>query len=158
MAGPTNTSASARRRRLFGDVLRDRRKASGYSLRKFAELVGISPTYLSQVEKHNADPPTAERVKRMAELLDANADEWIALAGRVPDDLLEIIKEQPTGISELLREVRRLTSEELQSLMIHDSQTEARGSLKRFQSPGTSSLTTTSLILSSDITHNPVSV
>lgn len=116
MADSATPSTSARSQRQFGDILRERRKASGYSLRKFAELVGISPTYLSQVEKHNADPPTAERVKRMAEILDADADAWIALAGRVPDDLLEIIRESPTEISSLLRAVRGMTLEQMRQL------------------------------------------
>ncbi len=64
----------------FGEVLRARRVAAGFSLRRFADRVGVSPTYLSQVEQGNADPPTAERVARMAELLGENADELIALA------------------------------------------------------------------------------
>ena len=100
----------------FGQVLRAKRIAKGFSLRKFAKLVDVSPTYLSQVEQENVDPPTAERVTRMAELLDENADEWIALAGRVPDDLPEIIQKQPTEIPELLREANGLTAEQLQKL------------------------------------------
>jgi DNA-binding XRE family transcriptional regulator len=55
--------------RTFGQMLREKRITKGFSLRKFAELVGVSPTYLSQVEQDNVDPPTADRVKRMAELL-----------------------------------------------------------------------------------------
>ena len=96
--------------------LREKRTAKGFSLRKFAELVGVSPTYLSQVEQGNVDPPTAERAKKMAELLDENSDKWIALAGRVPDDLPEIIQNQPTEIPELLREASGLTAEQLQKL------------------------------------------
>lgn len=99
----------------FGQVLREAREGK-YSLRKFAELVEVSPTYLSQVEQGNADPPTAERVKRMAELLGTNADEWIALAGRVPDDLSAIIRKQPVGVPDLLRAVKGLTVEQLQKL------------------------------------------
>lgn len=102
--------------RAFGQVLRRRRLEKGYSLRKFAEMVGISPTYLSQVEQGNVDPPTAERVRRMAELLDANPDEWIALAGRMPEDLPEIIQQQPTELPELLREASGLTAEELRKV------------------------------------------
>ena len=52
----------------------------------------------------------------MAKLLDENVDEWIALAGRVPDDLPEIIQNQPTEIPELLREASGLTAEQLQQL------------------------------------------
>lgn len=100
----------------FGHVLREKRLERGYSLRKFAEMVGISPTYLSQVEQGNADPPIVDRVRRMAELLGENADEWIALAGRVPEDLPGIIHEQPTEFPDLLREASGMTAEQLRRL------------------------------------------
>jgi len=100
----------------FGEVLRARRVERDYSLRKFALLVGISPTYLSQVEQGNVDPPTADRVKRMAELLDANVDEWMALAGRLAVDLPAIIHEEPIEIPDLLRAARGLTAEQLRRL------------------------------------------
>lgn len=104
------------KRQTFGQVLRTSRLAKKYSLRKFAELVGISPTYLSQVEQDNVDPPTAERVQRMAELLGENADEWISLAGRVPGDVPGIIHKQPTEIPQLLREASGLTADQLRQL------------------------------------------
>ncbi len=100
----------------FGQALREKRIEKGYSLRKFAELIGVSPTYLSQVEQGNIAPPTAERVQRMAELFGENADEWIALAGRVPRDLTEIIQQQPTQMPALLREAKGLTAEQLRKL------------------------------------------
>ncbi|MCX7388315.1 MAG: hypothetical protein NTX48_16750 [Planctomycetales bacterium] len=57
-----------------------------------------------------------ERVKTMAELLEVNADEMIALADRVPEDLPEIIQRQPTEMPELLREASGLTGEQLRKL------------------------------------------
>ncbi len=84
--------------RTFGPFLRAKRLAKGLSLRKFAKLVDVSPTYLSQVEQENVAPPIAERVQRMAELLGENAVELIPLAGRVPEDLPEIIPRCPTAI------------------------------------------------------------
>jgi transcriptional regulator with XRE-family HTH domain len=101
----------------FGDLLRENRVAKNISLRKFAEQVGVSPTYLSQVEQGNMDPPTAERVKKMAEILGVNPDEWVALAGRVPDDLPKIIRKQPIQIPELLREASGLTADQLRQLV-----------------------------------------
>jgi transcriptional regulator with XRE-family HTH domain len=103
------------RGRPFGELLREKRIDKGFSLRKFAQLVGVSPTYLSQVEQGNVDPPTADRVKRMAELLEENPDEWIALAGRVPDDLPAIIQEK-TEVPDLLRAVQGLTADQLRKL------------------------------------------
>ncbi len=103
-----------RERQTFGRVLRERRIAWGFSLRKFAALAGVSPTYLSQVEQGKVvRPPTAERVRRMAELLGENPDEWIGMAGRMPEDLPGIIQQRPTELPELLREASGLTVDEL---------------------------------------------
>ncbi|HUG68813.1 MAG TPA: helix-turn-helix transcriptional regulator [Pirellulaceae bacterium] len=100
----------------FGKALRAKRLEKKFTLRKFAELVGVSPTYLSQVEQCNVVAPTADRVQRMAELLGENSDEWTVLAGRVPEDLAEIIQESPTELCNLLRAVRGMTAEQLRKL------------------------------------------
>lgn len=112
----------------FGEVLREKRLEKGFSLRKFAAEVGVSPTYLSQVEQGNVQPPTADRVKRMAELLGENPDLWIALAGRVPEDLPGIIQKQPTEMPELLREASGLTAEQLRKLREQAKKMKERGS------------------------------
>ena len=101
----------------FGSVLRERRLAKGYSLRRFAELLEVSPTYLSHVEQEKIDsPPTARFAFKAAELLDENPDEMIALAGRVPDDLPKIIRSEPEAMPELLRAAKGLTAEKLREL------------------------------------------
>ena len=101
----------------FGALVRERRLAKGLSLRKFAEMIGVSPTYLSLVEKGKVErPPTAERVRKMAELLGESPDQWIALAGRVPDDLTDIIKSEPEAMPELLRAAKGLSADELRKL------------------------------------------
>lgn len=102
--------------KMFGQMLREKRIAMGYSLRKFAQLVSVSPTYLSQVEQGNVQPPTADRVQRMAELLGENPDEWIALAGRVPEDVPKIIHKHPREMPQLLREASGLTADQLRQL------------------------------------------
>lgn len=107
-------------RKIFGDLLRATRLAKGYSLRKFAEMADTSPTYLSQIEQaKNERPPAADRVRRMAELLGQNADEWVSLVGRIPDDLTDIIKNEPQAMPALLRAVKGLTADELRKLTEH---------------------------------------
>jgi transcriptional regulator with XRE-family HTH domain len=113
--------AKKKHEKTFGQLLREKRVEKGFSLRKFAEQVGISPTYLSQVEQDNVDPPTADRVKRMAELLGESIDEWTALAGRLTEDLPQIIREAPTAVPDLLRAVRGLTVKQLRKLQ-HDAE------------------------------------
>jgi HTH-type transcriptional regulator, competence development regulator len=100
----------------FGKLLRERRLAWGFGLREFATLVGVSSTYISQLQQENIDPPPAERAAKMAEILGENADEWISLAGRIPDDLEGIIQNQPIVIPALLSETIGLTVEQLREL------------------------------------------
>jgi transcriptional regulator with XRE-family HTH domain len=104
-------------RNKFGSVLRARRVEKGFSLRKFAEKVGVSPTYLSLVETGQAPyQPTVDRIKKMAELLGVDADEWIQLAGRVSDELEEMNRDNPQMMPALLRIARNMPPAELAKL------------------------------------------
>jgi len=104
--------------RSFGVHLREQRIAKGFSLRRFAELVGVSPTYLSHIEQGKVDsPPTADRVQKMAELLGESADELIAMAGRVPEDLPKIIQSQPEAMPALLRAAKGLNPQQMKKLL-----------------------------------------
>jgi len=104
-------------RKTFGDLLRATRVAKGYSLRKFAELSETSASWLSLIEQaKNERPPAAERVRRMAKLLGQDPEEWVALAGRIPEDVSDIIKNEPQAMPALLRAVKGLTADELRKL------------------------------------------
>jgi len=61
--------------------------------------------------------PLEVRVKRMAELLDADADEWITKAGRMPEDLKEIILSDLEQMPALLRAAKGLTPEQLRQFI-----------------------------------------
>ena len=105
-----------KKRETFGQYVRRRRMEHKFTLREFARKVGISPTYMSQVEQDVADPSTAERVRKMAELLNESVDELIAMAGRLPEDLPEIIQNRASEMPELLREASGLTPDQLQEV------------------------------------------
>ena len=97
----------------FGRRIRQLREAKKkddpeFSLRKFAVAVGISPTFLSKVEKGEFAPPAPERIIKMAELLQVDADELLALAGKVDPALPDIIREQPKAMADFLRTSREL--------------------------------------------------
>ena len=100
----------------FGVRLRQVRMGQKISLRKFSEMVGISPTYLSQVEQGHFVPPTADRVKKMAEILGEDPDEWIGLADRVPDDLEDRVKQHPKDMPELMRLATGLTPAQFETI------------------------------------------
>ena len=99
----------------FGERLRDARVAKGYSLRKFAKEADVSPTYLSQVEQDKVAPPTADRVKRIAELLGESVDEWMAYADRLSEELPDIIHSN-SEVPDLLRSVQGMTPEQIKKV------------------------------------------
>lgn len=100
----------------FGVRLRQVRMSQKISLRKFSEMVGVSPTYLSQVEQGHFVPPTADRVKKMAEILGEDPDQWIGMADRVPDDLEARVKQHPKDMPELMRLATGLTPAQFETL------------------------------------------
>ncbi len=53
----------------FGDEVRRLRTAKGVGLRQMAEEVGISPAYLSQLERGVSPPPDEKKVKKIAKAL-----------------------------------------------------------------------------------------
>ena len=108
----------------FGKALRELRVSSGVSLRSFAEKLGVSATYLSQVEQGNAPSPTADRIQHIAKLLNANPDPLLAMAGRIPDELAELIHRHPVELPRLIRVVAGWKSEEIASLVVKLEQTQ----------------------------------
>ena len=107
----------------FGDrirQLREEKKRSDprFSLRKFADAVKLSPTFLSKMEVGDFDPPKPEKIKKMAELLGVDADELLALAGKVDPALSDIIKEQPKAMADFLRTAKdtNMSDDELRKL------------------------------------------
>lgn len=103
----------------FGQYLRGVREAKKISLRKFAEKVGKTPTYISKIERNElGTKPSEELVKRIAEELNLDFDDLIILAGRIPEEIPNIINERPQQMTALLRTAKNLSNEELQKFMI----------------------------------------
>jgi transcriptional regulator with XRE-family HTH domain len=91
------------RRETFGSFTPRHREAREISLREMAKLIGVSPTYLSKVERDEIPPPTETKVKAIARIIECDADELVARAGRLSSDLLDIIRGHPVERAALLR-------------------------------------------------------
>ena len=95
----------------FGQYVRERRleldaQQGGYSVRKTAALVGVQFSYLSKVERGEVAPPSEATIKRLAEVLGEDPDVLLALAGKVSEDLRNVILKRPQLFAELLRELK----------------------------------------------------
>ncbi len=105
----------------FGNRIRELRKAKQltdpkFSLRQFAQMVDISATFLSKVENGEFDPPSADNIKKMAELLGADPDELLALAKKVDPELSGIIIKKPKAMADFLRMASHLSEKELNAI------------------------------------------
>jgi len=77
----------------FGIRLRELRIKAGMTLRELAGVVNIDFTYLSKIETGITPPPSEKVILQLAEALDADKDELLTLAGRIPPDIAEILKD-----------------------------------------------------------------
>ena len=84
-----------------------------------AKKIGVSPTYLSKVERDEFPPPAEDKVRKITAVLGLDADELLALAGRVASDLTEIIRERPREMADFLRAAKGLTAEDMARLARH---------------------------------------
>ncbi|MGV6825600.1 MAG: helix-turn-helix domain-containing protein [bacterium] len=101
----------------FGEVLRDLRVAQDLGLREAAAKVGISPAYLSRIERDKEKPPSAEVIKSLAKALAADPDVLFRLSSSTDPELAELINEQPE-LSQLLRTIKelKLSANEIEQL------------------------------------------
>lgn len=94
----------------FGKYLRRRREqlraeSREYSVRKVAMAAGIEPSYLSKIERDQQPPPGEGTVRRLAEILGEDADMLLAMAGKMSDDLKQVILKRPRLFADLIRQL-----------------------------------------------------
>jgi HTH-type transcriptional regulator, competence development regulator len=100
----------------FGATVRRERERLEIGLREMAKMIGVSPTYLSKVERDEFHPPAEDKVKKIAEIIGRDPDELLALAGRVASDLTEIIRRHPREMASFLRAANGLTANDMARL------------------------------------------
>lgn len=100
----------------FGAFIRREREAREIGLREMAKMIGVSPTYLSKVERDEFPPPAEDKVRKIAEIIECDTDDLLARAGRVSSDISDIIKRRPVELTALLRTTKGMTAEEITRL------------------------------------------
>ena len=62
----------------FGEVVRDARMKKEISLRKVADSLGVTASYVSDIERGNRNPPSLDKIQL-----------WAAVLGLSPEPLVE---------------------------------------------------------------------
>ena len=104
--------------RSFGEIIREMRETQEMGLRVAANHLGISPAYLSRIERGRERPPKPELIKRIAILLGGDPDLLFRLAESTDPELADYIHFTP-NVPEFLRTAKAmdLTSEDFEVLI-----------------------------------------
>ncbi|MFQ6122105.1 MAG: helix-turn-helix domain-containing protein [Dehalococcoidales bacterium] len=80
----------------FGARLRELRIQAHLTQRELADKVNIDFSYLSKIENGILPPPSEKVILRLSGVLNADKDELITLAGRIPSDIAQMLKNRET--------------------------------------------------------------
>lgn len=88
----------------FGQRVRELRRAKNLGQRALAAKVGVSFTYVSRIENENLDfgpYPSEELIVKIAAALDADADDLMLLAKKIPEPIRQRVLERPDAFRKL---------------------------------------------------------
>jgi transcriptional regulator with XRE-family HTH domain len=86
----------------FGEILRELRTRAGLGIKRLAPELQITYSYLSKLE-NNETKPSEELVARVAEYFNYDTSRLFLAAGKIPPEILEILRENPDDAINFLR-------------------------------------------------------
>jgi transcriptional regulator with XRE-family HTH domain len=98
---------------VFGENIRKLRELrmetdAAFSLRQVATRCGVTPAYLSRVERGEVAPPGEETLIKLAHELGEDPDIMLAQAGKISTDLRSAILARPQLFAELIRAIKTM--------------------------------------------------
>ena len=99
----------------FGRRIQQLRRDKKLTQREVAGRLKIDFTYLSKLENDRGDPPGEETILGLADILETDSEELLALAGKVPAELRKRALED-RDFAMLLRKLPALSDPELKRL------------------------------------------
>lgn len=83
---------------IFGSRIRELRQAKSLTLRDLAKKVRVTFTYLSKIENQNlsfGEFPSSDLIAKLAITLDADPDELLLMAEKIPEVIRKRVLERP---------------------------------------------------------------
>lgn len=100
----------------FGSRIRELRQAKALTLRRLADLVQVTFTYISKIENSKlsfGEFPSDDLILKLAHALDADSDELLLLAEKIPDAIRLRVLQRPDAF----RQIASLDDERLNSVL-----------------------------------------
>ncbi len=97
---------------IFGERVRNLRNDCEMTQRELATRLDVTISYVSKVENgklHHGDFPSEKFIHKLAHELEADEDELLLLADKVPPDLRKRIREKP----EVFRRLAKMKDKEI---------------------------------------------
>ena len=88
----------------FGKRVRQLRNQRQLTQRQLAKKLSVGDTYISKVENENlhfGDFPSEKFIRKLADVLDADEDELLLLADKVPEAIRKRVRERPDAFRTL---------------------------------------------------------
>jgi len=86
----------------FGNLLRELREKENIGIKKLAPRLNVNYTYLSKLENDKVIP-SKKFIERIAHYFKYDLDKLLISANKIPDDIREILKNNPKDAIEFLR-------------------------------------------------------
>lgn len=83
---------------MLGTTLKALRQRAGLTHRELAQAIGVTRTFITQVENNSLIPSSA-RLQQLATVLNGDFDQLTLLAGRIPPDVVDTLRAKPALIS-----------------------------------------------------------
>ena len=86
----------------FGTLLKTLRQNKNIGIKTLAPDLNVSYTYLSKIENNKATP-SKSLIKKIAKYFNYNVDELLLSANKIPEDIRQILQNNPKEAVEFLR-------------------------------------------------------
>lgn len=93
--------------RLFGEVLKKKRRDAGLSQRELAEKAGLDFSYISKIENGRLPPPAADTLVHLCRIMKIPPEELLALIKKLPSEVQQTISSS-VAAQDFLRVVQRM--------------------------------------------------
>lgn len=101
----------------FGRKLKELRLKADLTQAELAAAVGVDFTYLSKIENERVEPPSEKIILHLAKVLRArlgaevDPDELVALAGKIPSDILNRLARDPERVRAAIKYLRGVSGD-----------------------------------------------
>lgn len=99
----------------FGDRIKRRRRELRLTQRDVAAKLRIDFTYLSKLENNHGEPPSADTIKKLADVLRDDPQELLALAGKIPESLRDRAQ-RDVAFARLVQRLDQLSDKQLSDI------------------------------------------